>query len=174
MKNCMFSIIFQNCRCVTGRIFILHHPPVIWQLYSSSNVAIPCRRLNSVESWHDFLNQTYTNERHFNRSISACPLIFSVDWSCEKSCLWKYVPKSNLQCKGTMVAEQGIEKITNVSHIIFCLLSFVYLKTLIFLVILTNIKKKKLQYLLFFFWSVSLNMCNLLYICITGLNVLQV
>lgn len=149
MKNCMFSIIFQNCRCVTGRIFILHHPPVIWQLYSSSNVAIPCRRLNSVESWHDFLNQTYTNERHFNRSISACPLIFSVDWSCEKSCLWKYVPKSNLQCKGTMVAEQGIEKITIVSHIIFCLL-YTW-KHLFFLWSWLILKRKKKSYSIFCF-----------------------
>lgn len=166
MKNCMFSIIFQNCSCVTGRIFILHHLPVIWQLYRSSNVAIPCKKAELWNVWKagDFLNQTYMNERHFNRSPSACPLIFSVDWSCEKSCLWKYVPKINLQYRDIMATEQGIEKIQIVSHSTHSIffLSFVYLKILIFLVILTYIKKKKsYSIIVFFFCSVSLNICNI-------------
>ncbi len=65
-------------------IFILHHPPVIWQLYSSQQ----CYNRTEGKLWkaRDFLKENFMNELCFYRSPSTCALIFNVDWSCEKSC----------------------------------------------------------------------------------------
>lgn len=147
MKNCMFSIIFQNCRCVTGRIFILHHPPVIWQLYSSSNGAIPCRRLNSEMcgkleiSW---IRPTWMS------SISTGAHLRVLWFSVWTEAVRNHVCGNTYQrviCSAK-VTEQGIEKITIVSHSIFFCLLFTW-KHLFFLWSWLILKKKATVFFVF-------------------------